>query len=96
MLLSVAIWFDLDMDALAHLFLPDHWHEAYGGIPLTSDSTPSDLAHNIYEFIQLRSPDLDPTIEIPEESELKKVKTKVINLQNNYYERENYMSQLQA
>jgi hypothetical protein len=86
------------MDALAHLFLPDHWHEDYGGIPLNSDSTPSDLAHNIYEFIQYRNPDFDPACPINEESEMTKVKTKVINLQNYYHETDQYgdLPQLQA
>lgn len=96
--MNVANWFGLDMDSLAHLFLPGHWLYDLGGIPLNENSTPSDLAHNIYEFIQCRDPDYDYITNELVECKGKKKKTKVIKLQNEFYERndEDVMPRMRA
>ncbi|MGB3948543.1 MAG: hypothetical protein WBM13_11205 [Bacteroidia bacterium] len=54
-LTGAAVFFNLTGDELFHLFVPGYQDPIYKGIPLGENATPSDLAHNIYEFIATKS-----------------------------------------
>ena len=52
-LTAAAIYFGLDMDSLFHLFVSDYqMPKFYYGKRLSANSTPSDLANNIYEYLR--------------------------------------------
>ncbi len=96
-LTAAAIWFDLNMDSLPHLFMPNCFYPEFGGMELTENSTPSDLAYNIYEFLSYRGCELqeksDPFFRLKKARENE---PKIINLKTNNYGNTNFMHRMRA